>query len=232
TAPKLAAVAFAIRVLVEGLGLVAASWEAMLTVLAVLSLGIGNVVAIAQTNMKRMLAYSTIGHVGFIFLGLLTGTRAGFEAALFYTIIYVTMAAAAFGVLILMSRRGFDAELLDDFKGLNQRSPWFAAMMLLVMISMIGVPPLAGFYAKWWVLAALLDAGQAWLAIIGVVFSVIGAFYYLRVIKLMYFDEPDESLELTASLDMRLVLSANALLILLLGIFPDRLIAACAQVFA
>ena len=232
TAPKLAALALAIRVLVEGLGPLAASWSAMLTVLAVLSLAIGNIVAIAQTNMKRMLAYSTIGHVGFIFLGLLTGTRAGLEAALFYTIIYVIMAAAAFGVLILMSRRGFEAELLDDFKGLGQRSPWFAGMMMLVMISMIGVPPLAGFYAKWWILAALLNADQTWLAITAVVFSVIGAFYYLRVIKLMYFDEPEESLGIEAPFDMRLVLSANALLIPLLGLFPDRLIAICARVFA
>jgi len=232
TAPKLAAIALAIRVLVEGLGPLAASWEAMLIVMAVLSLGIGNVVAIAQTNMKRMLAYSTIGHVGFIFLGLLTGTKAGLEAALFYTIVYVLMAAAAFGVLILMSRRGFEAEMLDDFKGLNQRSPWFAAMMMLIMVSMLGLPPLAGFYAKWWVLAAVLNAGHLWLAIVAVMFSVIGAFYYLRIIKLMYFDEAEDALELDAPFDLRLVLSANAVLILLLGLFPDRLIAACARVFA
>ncbi len=232
TAPKLAALALGIRVLVEGLGPIAASWEAMLTVLAVLSLGIGNVVAIAQTNIKRMLAYSTIGHIGFIFLGLLTGTQAGLEASLFYTIVYVIMATAAFGILILLSRRGFEAELLDDFRGLNQRSPWFAAMMLLIMVSMIGVPPLAGFYAKWWVLAALVNAGQVWLAIVGVLFSVIGAFYYLRVVKLMYFDEPEESLELEAPLDVRVVLSTNAVLVLLLGLFPDRLIAVCAQAFA
>ena len=232
TAPKLAAIALAIRVLVEGLGPLAGSWEAMLTILAVLSLGIGNVVAIAQSNIKRMLAYSTIGHVGFIFLGLLTGTSAGLEAALYYTIVYVIMAAAAFGMLILMSRRGYDVELLDDFKGLNQRSPWFAAMMMLVMVSMLGLPPLAGFYAKWWVLAAVLNAGHLWLAIVAVVFSVIGAFYYLRVVKLMYFDEPEDSLELTAPFDLRLFLSANAILILALGLFPDRLIAVCAQVFA
>ena len=134
--------------------------------------------AIAQSNIKRMLAYSTIGHVGFIFLGLLTGTKAGLEAALYYTIVYVIMAAAAFGVLILMSRKGHDVELLDDFKGLNQRSPWFAAMMMLIMVSMLGLPPLAGFYAKWWVLAAVVNAGQLWLAIVAVIFSVIGAFYY------------------------------------------------------
>lgn len=232
TAPKLAAVAFAIRVLFEGLGALAASWELMLTILAVLSLGIGNVVAIAQTSMKRMLAYSTIGHVGFIFLGLLAGTEAGIEASLFYTIVYVMTAAAAFGVLILMSRRGFDADALDDFKGLNQRSPWFAAVMMLAMLSMIGVPPLVGFYAKWWVLAAILDQGHLWLAITAVVFSVIGAYYYLRVLKLMYFDEPENVIELTAPFDMRLVLSINGALLLAVGLFPDRLIAICASVFS
>lgn len=231
TAPKLGALALAIRVLFEGLGAIATSWEAMLTVLAVLSLGIGNVVAIVQTSMKRMLAYSTIGHVGFIFLGLLAGTEAGLEASLFYTIVYVMMAAAAFGVLILMSRRGFDADALDDFKGLNERSPWFAAIMMLVMISMIGVPPLAGFYAKWWVLAAILDQGHLWLAVTAVMFSVIGAFYYLRILKLMYFDEPENVIELDAPFDMRLVLSINGVLLLAIGLFPDRLIAICAGVF-
>jgi NADH-quinone oxidoreductase subunit N len=232
TVPKLAAIALAIRILVDGLGPLASSWQAMLGILAVLSLGIGNVVAIAQTNIKRMLAYSTIGHVGFIFLGLLTGTQEGLRASLFYTIVYVLMAAAAFGVVILLSRRGFEAEELDDFKGLNQRSPWFASMMLIIMVSMIGVPPLAGFYAKWWVLASVIDAGHLWLAIVGVLFSVVGAFYYLRVIKLMYFDEAIDSQGLQAPFDLRLALSANAILILLLGLFPDRLIAICTQVFA
>jgi NADH-quinone oxidoreductase subunit N len=231
TAPKLAALALAIRVLYDGLGSVAASWEPMLTIMAVLSLGIGNVVAIAQTNMKRLLAYSTIGHVGFIFLGLLAGTSAGLEAALFYTIVYVMMAAAAFGVLIFMSRHGYEADSLDDFKGLNQRSPWFAAIMLLIMISMIGVPPLIGFYAKWWVLAAILDQGHVWLAVTAVMFSVIGAFYYLRILKLMYFDEPDNVIEFDAPLDMRVILSVNGALLLVLGLFPDRLIALCAGVF-
>jgi NADH-quinone oxidoreductase subunit N len=231
TAPKLAAFALAMRVLVEGLGPLSPGWESMLSVLAVLSLGIGNVVAIVQTNIKRMLAYSTIGHVGFIFLGVLTGSQAGFEAAMFYTMVYVLMAAAAFGMVLLMSRKGFEAEHLDDFKGLNRRSPWFALIMLLIMVSMIGVPPMAGFYAKWWVLAALIDGGHVGLAVTGVVFSVIGAFYYLRVVRLMYFDEPDATEPLSGPLDFRLVLSVNGLLILALGIFPDRLIAICASVF-
>jgi NADH-quinone oxidoreductase subunit N len=231
TAPKLAAFALAIRVLAEGLGPLAPGWEGMLAVLAVLSLGVGNVVAIVQTNIKRMLAYSTIGHVGFIFLGLLTGSPAGFQAAMFYTMVYVLMAAGAFGMVILLSRKGFEAERLEDFKGLNQRSPWFALIMLMIMVSMIGVPPLAGFYAKWWVLAALIDAGHVGLAVTGVLFSVIGAFYYLRVVKYMYFDDPEDTVPLDTPVDFRLVLSANGLIILALGIFPDRLIAICASVF-
>jgi NADH-quinone oxidoreductase subunit N len=231
TAPKLAAFAMVIRILVEGMGATALSWETMLSVMAVLSLGIGNVVAIVQTNIKRMLAYSTIGHVGFIFLGLLTGTRAGLEASLFYTIIYIVMAAAAFGIVIAMSRRGFESDQLDDLKGLNQRSPWFALIMLLVMFSMIGVPPMAGFYAKWWVLAALINADHLGLAITAVVFSVVGAFYYLRVVKLMYFDDAVDSSRLEAPADLRVVLSLNGLLILALGLFPDGLIAICGRAF-
>lgn len=231
TAPKLAAFALAVRLLAEGLEPLASGWETMLSVLALLSLGIGNVVAIAQTNIKRMLAYSTIGHVGFILLGVLTGTAAGLQAAMFYTMIYVLMAAGAFGMVILLSRKGFEAEQLGDFKGLNRRSPWFALIMLLIMVSMIGVPPLAGFYAKWWVLAALVDAGHVGLAVAGVIFSVIGAFYYLRVIKFMYFDEPEDAEPLESPFDFRFVLSANGLIILALGIFPDRMIAICASVF-
>jgi len=232
TAPKLAAIALALRVLVEGLGPAAPGWEPMLTILAVLSLATGNLVAIAQTNFRRMLAYSTVGHVGFIFLGLLAGSSAGLQAALFYTIIYVLMAAGSFAMLILMSRKGFDADDLEDFKGLNKRSPWFAFIMLLLMLSMIGVPPLAGFYAKWWILAALLDQGHVWLAVIGVLFSVIGAFYYLRIIKLMYFDEPQDTASLEAPADLQFALSINGLVVLGLGLFPDRLIAICAQIFA
>jgi len=231
TVPKLAAIALAIRVLVEALGPAAPGWEPMLVILSVLSLSIGNLVAIAQTNIRRMLAYSTVGHVGFIFLGLLAGSQEGLQASLFYTIIYVIMAAGAFGMLLLLSRKGFDADELDDFKGLNKRSPWFAFIMMLLMISMIGVPPLAGFYAKWWILQALLDQGHIWLAVIGVSFSVVGAFYYLRVIKLMYFDEPEEDVALEAPVDLQVVLSINGLIVLGIGLFPDRLIAICAQVF-
>ena len=201
----------------------------MVTVLALLSMAIGNVVAIAQTNIKRMLAYSTISHVGFILLGILAGTESGIEAALFYTLVYVIMAAAAFGTIILLSRRGFEAEELDDFRGLNARSPWFAGMMLVVMFGMAGVPPLVGFYAKLAVLAAVVDVGLVWLAAAGVVFSVIGAFYYLRVVKLMYFDEPADAAALEGAADLRLVLSLNAVLIVALGLFPEPLLELCVR---
>lgn len=230
TAAKIASLAMIFRVLVDGLGPMHASWADMLAVLAVLSMAVGNVVAIAQTNIKRMLAYSTISHVGFILLGVLAGTTAGYQAAVYYTLAYVIMAAAAFGMIILLSRAGFEAEALDDFRGLNARSPWFAAIMLIVMFSMAGVPPLLGFYAKFAVLAAVIEVGRTWLAIAGVVFSVIGAFYYLRVVKLMYFDEPVEQAPLVAGSDLRLVLSLNGLLVLGLGIFPQALIAVTAVV--
>lgn len=225
TAAKIASLAMIFRVLVDGLGPMHASWADMLAVLAVLSMAIGNVVAIAQANIKRMLAYSTISHVGFILLGVLAGTAAGYEAAIYYTLAYVIMAAAAFGMVILLSRAGFEAEQLEDFRGLNARSPWFAGIMLIVMFSMAGVPPLLGFYAKFAVLAAVIEIGRTWLAIAGVLFSVIGAFYYLRVVKLMYFDEPVDEAPLAAGSDLRLVLSLNGLLVLALGIFPQALIA-------
>jgi NADH-quinone oxidoreductase subunit N len=202
----------------------------MLIVMSLLSLVLGNVVAIAQTNLKRMLAYSTISHVGFILMGFIAGTEDGIEAAMFYTITYVLMAAAAFGMLIVLSRRGFDAERLDDFKGLNRRSPWFALMMLMIMFSMAGVPPLVGFYAKLVVLGAVIDAGLLWLAAVGVLLAVIGAFYYLRVIWYMYFTEPLDHAPLAAAPDLRVVMSANCIVLLILGIFPGFLLDLCARV--
>ncbi len=228
--PKVAALALAIRVLVEGLGDLHGSWRDMLMILAVLSAAIGNIVAIAQTNIKRMLAYSTISHVGFILLGIMPGTSQGLQAALFYTLTYVIMAVAAFGMIILLSRRGFEADNLTDFKGLNTRSPWFAGIMLIIMFSMAGVPPFLGFYAKVAVFAAVLDAGYTWLAALVIALTVIGAFYYLRVVKLMYFDEAEDQNGLEASMDMRIVLSVNGLAVLVLGIFPGGLIELCARV--
>jgi NADH-quinone oxidoreductase subunit N len=229
TAAKLASFAMLVRIIVEGLGDLHSSWSAMLIVMSVLSMALGNVVAIAQTNLKRMLAYSTISHVGFILMGILAGNPAGTEAALFYTLAYVIMAMIGFGMILLLSRRGFEADELDDLKGLNERSPWFAGIMLIAMFSMAGVPPFLGFYAKLAVLGAVIDAGLTWLAVTGVVFSVVGAFYYLRVVKLMYFDDPEEQTSITAGFDMRLVLSLNGILVLALGLFPDGLIRLCNQ---
>jgi NADH-quinone oxidoreductase subunit N len=231
SAAKVASFALLLRVIVEGLGELYSSWSGMLIVLSVLSMAVGNIVAIAQTNLKRMLAYSTISHVGFILMGVLAGTIRGVEAAMFYTLAYVIMAAAAFGMILLLSRRGFEADELDDLKGLNARSPWFAGIMLVVMFSMTGVPPLLGFYAKLAVLSAAVEVGLTWLAVLGVIFSVIGAFYYLRVVKLMYFDEPVDAAPIAAPAEMQLALSVNGVLVLALGIFPNSLIALCNQVF-
>jgi NADH-quinone oxidoreductase subunit N len=228
--PKIAAFALGWRILIEALGPMHPGWQGMLVVLSVLSLLIGNIVAIAQTNLKRMLAYSTISHVGFILMGFIAGTEEGVEAAMFYTVTYVLMAAAAFGMIMVLSRRGFEAERIEDFKGLNQRSPWFAFMMLLIMISMAGVPPLVGFYAKLVVLGSVIDAGLLWLAILGVVLAVIGAFYYLRVVWYMYFADPVDHAPLSSAFDLRLVMSVNCGVLLVLGAFWGVLFDLCARV--
>jgi len=227
SAPKVAAFALFMRMLTEGLGVYHPDWQVVLAVLAVLSLVLGNLVAIAQTNIKRMLAYSTISHVGFILLGILSGTTEGYSSAMFYVIVYAVMSAGAFGMIILLSRRGMEAERLDDFRGLNQRSPWFALMMLLFMFSMAGVPPLAGFYAKLSVLRAVIQVEEIWLAVIAVVFSVIGAFYYLRVVKLMYFDEPEDTGVLQEGLGFRAALSINGVAALAVGLYPAALMSWC-----
>ena len=230
SAPKLASFALAFRLLGEGLAGLHTGWGQMLAIIAVLSMAIGNVVAIAQGNIKRMLAYSTISHVGFILLGILAGTTEGYQAALYYTIAYVIMSVGGFGMVILLSRGGFEAEQLDDFKGLNARSPWFATVMLMLMFSMAGVPPFIGFWAKLAVIQAVLHIGALWLAIVAVAFSVVGAYYYLRVVKLMYFDEPDERRSLEGGRTLRLVLSVNGLAVLVLGLFPGLMLALCASV--
>ncbi|WP_133510713.1 NADH-quinone oxidoreductase subunit NuoN [Candidatus Thiosymbion oneisti] len=231
SAPKIAAFALAIRLLVDGLGGLHPDWQGMLIILALLSMGLGNLIAIAQTNLKRMLAYSTISHVGFIFLGLLAGSEQGYAAAMFYAIVYAAMAAGAFGLLLILSREGFDAENLDDLKGLNQRDSWYAAMMALIMFSMAGVPPTVGFMAKLLVLESIVRVDLWWLALIGVFFSIIGAFYYLRIIKLMYFDQPVIQEPLTAGPSARVALSVNGLAMLVLGIFPASLLSVCQGVF-
>lgn len=225
--PKLAAFAFIIRMLVQALPTLAADWQQMLMIMAVLSIVIGNITAIAQTNLKRMLAYSTISHVGFILYGLMSASMNGFVYAMFYVVSYVLMTLAGFGIILLLSRKGFEADQLDDLKGLNQRSPWHAFLMLIVMFSMAGVPPTLGFYAKFSVLQAALQAGYLWLVVFAVLMAVIGAFYYLRVIKLMYFDEPIDHSPIVAALDMRIVLGVNALALLVIGMMPQGLMDLC-----
>ncbi len=229
--PKMAAFAMAFRLLQTGLGELHADWQQMLAVLSVLSIVLGNVAAIAQTNIKRMLAYSTISHMGFILLGFMPGNGAGYGAAMYYVIVYSLMTAAAFAAVILLSSRGIEAEHLDDFKGLNQRNNWYAAVMAMVMFSMAGVPVFVGFFAKWLVIQAALQAGMLWLAVVAVVFSVVGAFYYLRVVKLMYFDDPETEEPVNAPLDFSLALSLNGLLVIGLGIFSGSLIAVCMRSF-
>ncbi len=229
--PKIAAFALAMRMLVDGLGQLHTDWQGMLVILAILSMALGNVIAIAQANIKRMLAYSTISHVGFIFLGILSGTAEGYGSAMFYAIVYALMAAGGFGMLILLSRRGFEAENIEDFKGLNERSSWYAAMMALLMFSMAGVPPTVGFFAKLIVLKAVIGVDLVWVAAVGVFFSIIGAYYYLRIIKLMYFDKPTETEPLTAGIDTRVALSLNGLAMLLLGLFPAGLMSLCQAAF-
>jgi len=225
--PKLAAFAFVIRLLAQSLQTMAVDWQQMLLIMAVLSIVLGNVTAIAQTNLKRMLAYSTISHVGFVLLGLMSASGNGYISALFYIASYVVMTLAGFGIILLLSRKGFEAQNLSDLKGLNQRSPWVAFLMLIVMFSMAGIPPTLGFYAKFAVLQAALQAGFLWVVVFAVLMAVIGAFYYLRVIKLMYFDEPEDNSPITAPFDMRVILSINALALLAIGIMPQGLMTVC-----
>ena len=228
TAPKLAAFAFTMRLLVDGLHPAVGDWQGMLAIMAVLSLAIGNLAAIMQTNIKRMLAYSTISHMGFLLLGILSGTFAGYSAAMFYAIAYVLMSLGSFGLVVYLSQNGHEAEHLDDFKGLNSRHPWLAALMAILMFSMAGLPPFVGFYAKLAILQSLVGAGFLWLAVVAVMFSLIGAFYYLRVVKMLYFDAPKvDAPAMTPAFDIQALLSANGLAVLALGILPQPLITLC-----
>ena len=234
TAPKIAGFAMAIRLLVDGLGDLQVEWSQMLMVLAVASMALGNVVAIAQTNFKRMLAYSTISHVGFILLGILSATANGYASAMFYTITYAITAAAAFGVLLVLNRKGFEAEDISDLSGLNDSNPWYAALLAIAMFSMAGVPPTVGFYAKLTVLQAVVQIDMVWLAIVAVLFSVIGLFYYLRIVKVMYFDKPveEQSTTIKEALDVKILLSANSLGLIVLGLSPSFLMAYCILAFS
>jgi NADH-quinone oxidoreductase subunit N len=239
-APKLAAFAMTIRLLVEGLLPLAVDWQQMLMVLAIASLLIGNLAAVAQTNLKRMLAFSTIAQMGFVLIGLLSGVVNGntaaaanaYSSSMFYVITYVLTTLATFGIILLLAREGFESEEIADLAGLNQRSPLYAGVMAACMFSLAGVPPLVGFYAKLSVLQALIASGQTGaiaLAIFAVMMSLIGAFYYLRIVKVMYFDAPITATTVSASSDVRVVLSLNGALILILGILPGGLMTLCAQ---
>ncbi len=228
TAPKLAAFAFMLRLLVVALGGLEFDWQGMLMVLSLLSMILGNVIAIAQTNIKRMLAYSTIANMGFMLMGFLTANLNGYSAAMFYAVAYVLTSLASFGMVMLLSREGFEADRLTDFRGLNQRSPWWAFMMLLVMFSLAGIPPTVGFYAKFTVIEAAVSAGFTWLAVVAVMASLVGAFYYLRIVKLMYFDDATDTAPIVARGDNRTLLSANGLALLFFGIFPQQLMGWCA----
>ena len=228
-APKLAAFGFVMRLLANGLQGMTADWQQMLVVLAVASMAIGNIVAIAQSNLKRMLAYSTISHMGFLVLGILAGNDNGYSSALFYVITYAIMTLGSFGMILLLSRAGFEAESIDDFRGLNQRSKWYAFMMLILMFSLAGIPPTAGFFAKLAVLQAVLDAGYTWLVVLAVLLSVVGAFYYLRIVKVMYMDAPAGEITLDARADARWVLSATGIATLALGVLPSPLMDLCAR---
>ena len=231
TAPKLAGFALTYRLLVDGLENLGMDWQQMLMILAVLSIAIGNVVALSQTNIKRMLAYSTIAHMGYMMLGLIAGTHSGYAASMFYSIVYTIMTAGAFGIIILNSRTGHEADQLDDLKGLGKRSPWFAFIMLILMFSMAGIPPFIGFWSKWFVLKEVVEVGHIWLAGVAVFFAIIGAFFYLRIIRLMYFDASENNISVTAPDDLKLVLSLNGITVLLLGLMPGILLGICLAVF-
>jgi NADH-quinone oxidoreductase subunit N len=232
SAPKMAAFALAARLLIDGLEPLYPHWEGMLVILAVLSIILGNVVAIAQTNIKRMLGYSTISHVGFIFLGLIAGSDQGYASAMFYTIVYAITSAGAFGILTLLSREGFDAEKIEDLKGLNDRDPLFAAMMALMMFSLAGVPPTVGFMGKLLVLEAVVRVDMLWLAILAVALSIVGAFYYLRVVKYIYFEQATVNEPIFTPGGTRLTMTLNGLAVLYLGIFPASLLGLCQAAFS
>ena len=221
TVPKIAAIALLIRLLIDGLGDLQHYWSDLLMIIAVLSIALGSLVALMQSNIKRMLAYSTISHIGFVLLGFVTGVVEGYGAAVFYVLVYILMSLAAFGSIIALNKSGFEADQISDYQGLSKHSPWFALIILVVMLSMAGVPPFIGFYSKLFILQQVIAEGYVILAVIAVVFAVISAYYYLQIIKTMYFDDADKEITVSAPLDMRVVLSINGILILLVGLMPS-----------
>jgi NADH-quinone oxidoreductase subunit N len=228
-APKLAAFVFVMRLLSGGLQGLSPDWSQMLVFLAAASIAVGNIVAIAQTNLKRMLAYSTISHMGFLMLGILAGNDNGYSSALFYVITYTIMTLGSFGMILLLSRAGFEAENIEDFRGLNRKSKWYAFVMLVLMFSLSGIPPTAGFFAKLSVLQAVLEAGYTWLVVYAVLLSVVGAFYYLRIVKVMYMDEPVGEITIEPRVGTRWVLSGMGIATLAIGVAPAPLMDLCVR---
>lgn len=231
TAPKIAALGMAFRILTIGLVDITAHWQQIILVMALLSAGLGNLFAVVQTSIKRLFAYSAISHVGYALFGILAATSAGYSAALYYILVYALMSAAAFGLIVLMSSNGMEIDSIEDLKGLNKRSPWLAFLMLIVMFSMAGVPPTVGFFTKLLVLKALVDVQMTWVAVVGLLFTVIGVYYYLRIVKIMYFDQPTNKEPIVINMSNSIVYSLNCLSLLYLGIFPGALIAACINAF-
>lgn len=231
-APKVAALAMALRLFTTGLIDIAVQWQQLILIMALLSAGLGNILAIAQNNIKRLFAYSAISHMGYALFGILAASSEGFAASLYYVLVYAIMSAAAFGLIVLMSRSGIEVEDVHSLKGLSKRNPWLAFMMMIVMFSMAGVPPTVGFFTKLLVLKALVDVHMTWVAIVGLVFAVIGAFYYLRIIKTMYFDEAVDVPPVKLSRTTTLIYSINCLSLLYFGIFPGALITACINAFS
>jgi NADH-quinone oxidoreductase subunit N len=229
--PKLAAFGMAVRLFIGGFASLHVDWQQMLMVLAILSMGVGNFLAIAQTNFKRMLAYSAIAHIGYMLLGLVAGNAAGYSAALFYILIYSLMSLAAFGFIVLLSRKGFEAENIEDLQGLNSRHPWLAFLLMVVMFSMAGIPPTAGFLAKLFVITALVNAHLVWLAVLAMFFALVGAYYYLRIVKVIYFEQPAKPMDIVIAKDAQWVLSINGLLLLVFGLFPGALLHICKLAF-
>lgn len=230
-APKIAALGMTLRILIIALPSLASQWQQILIVMTLLSTGLGNLLAIVQNNIKRLLAYSAISHAGYALFGVLSGTSEGYSAALFYILIYSLMTAAAFGLIVLLSSNGKEIESVDDLKGLSKRNPWIAFMILIVMFSMAGVPPTVGFFAKLLVLKALVDVHLTWVAVVGLFFAVIGAYYYLRIVKVMYFDDAADKTRVQFAKPVQAIFSINCLVLLYLGLFPSILITACINAF-
>lgn len=232
TAPKVAALGMAFRLLTISFIDISPQWQQILLVVTLLSTGFGNLLAVVQTSIKRLLSYSAISHIGYALFGILAASSAGYAAALYYILIYAITSAAAFGLLVLMSSHGMEIDNIDDLKGLNKRNPWLAFMMLIVMFSLAGVPPTVGFFAKLLVLKALVDVQMTWVAVVGLIFTIMGAYYYIRIVKLMYFDKPMQAESIRISKGNTLVFSLNCLSLIYLGLFPSALIVACINAFA